>query len=122
VAALGLPAAYYVELAARYRERRDLLCGALEGIGFDLRRPDGSYYVLCDVGRLAPDGDGVAFARKLITEIGVSGVPAVSFWRPENAVHGRAKVRFAFPKRLETLRAAIDRLEELRRVDGDFAP
>ena len=114
VAALGLPAAYYAELATVYRERRDLLCGALEDIGFDLRRPDGSYYVLCDVGRLAPDGDGVAFARKLITDIGVSGVPAVSFWRPENAAYGRAKVRFAFPKRLETLRAAIDRLEKLR--------
>ena len=80
-----------------------------------LRRPDGSYYVLCDVGRLAPDGDGVAFARRLITEIGVSGVPAVSFWRPENVAMGRAKVRFAFPKRLETLHAAIDRLEKLGR-------
>ena len=76
VAALGLPASYYDGLAAVYRERRDLLCGALEELGFDLRRPDGSYYVLTDVGRLAPDGDGVAFARRLITEIGVSGVPA----------------------------------------------
>jgi len=114
VAALGLPASYYDGLAAVYRERRDLLCGALEELGFDLRRPDGSYYVLTDVGRLAPDGDGVAFARRLITEIGVSGVPAVSFWRPENAALGRGKVRFAFPKRLETLHAAIDRLGKLR--------
>lgn len=113
VAALGLPAEYYRDLAAAYRARRDLLCGALERIGFDLRRPDGSYYVLCDVGRLQPDGDGVAFARRLITEIGVSGVPAVSFWRPENAAFGRGKVRFAFPKRPETLRVAIERLEKL---------
>jgi aminotransferase len=44
----------------------------------------------------------------------VSGVPAVSFWRPENAALGRGKVRFAFPKRLETLHAAIDRLGKLR--------
>jgi aminotransferase len=38
----------------------------------------------------------------------------VSFRRPENAAFGRAKVRFAFPKRLETLHAAIDRLAKLR--------
>ena len=81
-----------------YRERRDLLCGALEEIGFDLRRPDGSYYVLCDVGRLASDGDGVAFARRLITEIGVSGVPAVSFWRPENAAFGPREGAFRVPQ------------------------
>ena len=114
VAALRLAPSYYRELATAYRERRDLLCAALEGIGFDLRRPEGSYYVLCDVGRVSSDRDGVAFARRLITEIGVSCVPAVSFWRPENAVLGRAKVRFAFPKRLETLHAAIERLEKLR--------
>jgi aspartate/methionine/tyrosine aminotransferase len=113
VAAMELPPAYYAGLAATYRERRDLLCGALERIGFDLRRPDGSYYVLCDTGRLDPDRDGVAFARRLITEIGVSCVPAASFWRPENAEHGRSKVRFAFPKRLETLHAAIERLGAL---------
>ncbi|MGH8966837.1 MAG: pyridoxal phosphate-dependent aminotransferase, partial [Actinomycetes bacterium] len=34
VAALGLPDAYYADVAARYLERRDLLCGALEEIGF----------------------------------------------------------------------------------------
>jgi hypothetical protein len=44
----------------------------------------------------------------------VSCVPAVSFWRPETADLGRSKVRFAFPKRTETLRAAIERLEKLR--------
>ncbi len=114
VAALGLPPDYYVGLATAYRERRDLLCDALERIGFDLRRPDGAYYVLCDTGRLDPDRDGAAFARRLITEVGVSCVPAGSFWRPENAEHGRAKVRFAFPKRVQTLHAAIDRLAALR--------
>ena len=54
VAAMGLPASYYAELAAGYRERRDLLCDALEELGFDLRRPDGSYYVLCDIGPPRP--------------------------------------------------------------------
>jgi aminotransferase len=114
VVAMGLPAAYYTELAAGYRRRRDLLCSELEELGFRLRRPDGSYYVLCDVADLEPSGDGVAFARRLITEIGVSCVPAVSFWRPEHAATGCSKIRFAFPKRPETLEAAIQRLQKLR--------
>jgi aspartate/methionine/tyrosine aminotransferase len=113
VVAMSLPTAYYTDLAVGYRERRDLLCEALERLGFDLRRPDGSYYVMCDTRPLDPAGDGAAFARRLITEIGVAAVPAVSFWRPENAEFGRSKVRFAFPKRLETLRAAVERLEKL---------
>ena len=44
----------------------------------------------------------------------MSCVPAVSFWRPEHADAGRSKIRFAFPKRLETLRAAVERLQKLR--------
>jgi aminotransferase len=39
-------------------------------------------------------------------------VPGSSFYsRPEL---GRTKIRFAFPKKLETLRAAAGRLETLR--------
>jgi aminotransferase len=59
---------------------------------------------------LDADGDGVAFSRRLITDIGVSCVPAVSFWQPENAAVGRSMIRFAFPKRAETLHSAIERL------------
>jgi aspartate/methionine/tyrosine aminotransferase len=115
VTALELPPSYYDEVAAKYVERRDVLCDALERIGFELRRPDGSYYVLCDARRLDPARDGGAFARRLITEIGVSCVPAASFWRPEHAEAGRSKVRFAFPKKLETLRAAVELMEKLGR-------
>ena len=57
------------------------------------------------------DEDDVTFARRLIHEPGVAGVPGSSFFsRPEL---GRTKVRFAFPKRLDTLRAATDRLARL---------
>jgi aspartate/methionine/tyrosine aminotransferase len=111
--AMAMPESYYADLAAHYRERRDLLCDALERIGFRLRRPDGSYYVLCDTAPLDAERDGVGFAKRLITEIGVSCVPAVSFWRPENADAGQSMIRFAFPKRVETLRAAVERLEKL---------
>jgi aminotransferase len=108
-AAMQLPAGYYRQLAEGYRERRDLLCGALEKLGFGLARPDGAYYVMCDTSRLDPDGDDTAFAERLVREAGVATVPGSSFFT--NKELGRRKIRFAFPKRLETLQLAAERLQ-----------
>ncbi|WP_083390632.1 pyridoxal phosphate-dependent aminotransferase [Parafrankia soli] len=114
VAAMGLPPEYYAGLAQEYRVRRDLLCGALENTGFALRPPDGAYYVMCDTTDLDPAGDDVAFARRLVSELGVAAVPGSSFYA--DPADGRHIVRFGFPKRLETLRAATDRLRLLERT------
>jgi aminotransferase len=108
--ALGLPDAYYAGLLTAYRERRDTLVPALEAAGFRVWRPDGAYYVMTDIGGLTDDDD-VTFARRLISDPGVAAVPGSSFYsRPEL---GRTQLRFAFPKRLETLRAAAERLAKL---------
>jgi aminotransferase len=108
--ALSLPDAYYTQLADGYRERRDVLVDALEVGGFRTWRPDGAYYVMTDITSLT-DADDVTFARDIVASPGVAVVPGSSFYsRPEL---GRTKVRFAFPKRLETLRAAADRLRAL---------
>jgi aspartate/methionine/tyrosine aminotransferase len=108
--ALTFPGGYYDELAAEYRERRDTLLAALESAGFRIYQPDGAYYVMTDISGLTEEDD-VTFARRLIADPGVAGVPGSSFYsQPEL---GRTKVRFAFPKRLETLQAAADRLARL---------
>ncbi len=110
--AMSLPDAYYEDLARGYLERRDVLVAALDSAGFRTYRPDGAYYVMTDIAALASAGeDDVAFARRLVTDPGVAAVPGSSFYsRPEL---GRTKIRFAFPKRLETLAAAADRLGRL---------
>ena len=108
--ALGLPDAYYADLAAAYRERRELLLAALTSAGFRAYPPDGAYYVMTDIAGLT-DEDDVAFARRLVIDPGVAAVPGSSFYsRPEL---GRTKLRFAFPKRVETLAAAAERLARL---------
>jgi aspartate/methionine/tyrosine aminotransferase len=108
--ALALPDAYYDDLAARYLERRDVLVGALGKSGFRVFVPDGAYYVMTDVSDLT-DEDDVTYARRLAASPGVATVPGSSFYsRPEL---GRTKIRFAFPKKLETLRAAAERLATL---------
>jgi aspartate/methionine/tyrosine aminotransferase len=111
VAAMGLPQEYYTRLAEDYRERRDLLCEALDKVGFSPMVPDGAYYVMCDTSRFDPARDDVAFARRLVREVGVAAVPGSSFYTDPEL--GRDKIRFAFPKRLETLHAAAERLGKL---------
>jgi aspartate/methionine/tyrosine aminotransferase len=108
VAAMALPEEYYERIAHDYRRRRDLLCAALEGVGFTFRAPDGAYYVMCDTSALDLAADDVAFARRLIETVGVASVPGSSFFA--DPADGRGIIRFAFPKRLETLRDAAARL------------
>ena len=108
--ALAFPDAYYAQLASDYTTRRDALLPALEAAGFRVYRPDGAYYVMTDISPLTRDDD-VTFARRLILDPGVATVPGSSFYsRPEL---GRTKIRFAFPKRLDTLAAAAERLLKL---------
>jgi aspartate/methionine/tyrosine aminotransferase len=106
--ALSLPPSYYARLAEGYRARRDLLVGTLQEAGFRCAPPAGAYYVLSDYSALA-DEDDAGFARRLVAEAGVAAVPGSSFWRP-GATEGRRLLRFAFPKREETLREAARRL------------
>jgi aspartate/methionine/tyrosine aminotransferase len=113
IVAMGLPASYYEALQAGYLERREVLMSALDAAGFRTFRPDGAYYIMTDIADLT-DVDDVTFARRLIVDPGVAAVPGSSFYsRPEL---GRTKLRFAFPKRIETLEAAGERLRHLAPV------
>jgi aspartate/methionine/tyrosine aminotransferase len=109
--ALQMPDAYYRDLADAYRERRDALLPALADAGLTAFVPDGAYYVMTDIGAVTEEDD-VTFARRLTADPGVATVPGSSFYsRPEL---GRSKIRFAFPKRRDTLDAAARRLESLQ--------
>ncbi|MCA9295585.1 MAG: aminotransferase class I/II-fold pyridoxal phosphate-dependent enzyme, partial [Phycisphaerales bacterium] len=111
VAALRAPTTYFDEFRADYRARRDLLVEGLSSVGFQVTAPAGTYFVMADH---TPFGfeDDVAFCRHLIENIGVAAIPPSAFY--EQSADGRAYVRFAFCKDLDTLRAAIDRMQKLK--------
>ena len=93
-----------------YDRKRKLLYGALKKAGFRCSLPEGAYYILADI----PDGigmDDMAFARYLVSEIGVAAVPGSSFFKSEAGKH---KLRFTFSKKDETLIEAARRLEKLK--------
>jgi aspartate/methionine/tyrosine aminotransferase len=107
VTALRTDPSYYKALAEEYRERRDYLLPVLEEAGFRVYRPGGAYYIMTDVGHFGFEND-VACAFHLVEKFGVATVPGSSFYsRPEL---GATKIRFCFPKKLETLERAAERL------------
>ncbi|MGL4465012.1 MAG: pyridoxal phosphate-dependent aminotransferase [Planctomycetia bacterium] len=114
-AALQLPRGYYDKLRQDYTRRRDVFLPYLREAGFEFAAPEGAYYVMTDVAPFLEKAgvqDDVAFVQKLVTEIGVAGVPGSSFYSPKEL--GRTKVRFMFAKKDDTLRQAGERLLRLK--------
>jgi aminotransferase len=110
-AALGLPRAYYENLANGYKARRDRLMPALTEAGFRCFRPRGAYYVMTDISAFG-FADDVEFTKYLVKEIGVAAVPGSSFYNDPR--DGAKQVRFAFCKKDATLDEAARRLSKLR--------
>ena len=110
-AALGLPRAYYENLANGYKARRDRLMPALAEAGFRCFRPRGAYYVMTDISAFG-FADDVTFTKYLVKEIGVAAVPGSSFYNDPR--DGAKQVRFAFCKRDATLDEAGRRLKKLQ--------
>lgn len=112
VLALAAPPEYYTGLSHHYQARRDLLVGILRNAGLAPLSPQGAYYVMADISSFsfANDRD---FAKHLIEDIGVACVPGSSFFETPGV--GDQWVRFCFCKKEETLLAAQDRLQKLKR-------
>jgi N-succinyldiaminopimelate aminotransferase len=110
--ALALPDSYYTELRDDLRAKRDLLASGLSDIGFEVYQPDGTYFVTTDIAALG-EQDGIEFCRALPDRVGVVAIPSAVFYDDKEA--GRTQVRFAFCKRQEVLRDALDRLAKLTR-------
>lgn len=113
-----LGADYYAALTNAYRERRDVLYAGLQDAGFRCSPPAGAYYILADI-RDITDQDDVTYAKWLTrggsgAAPGVATVPGSSFFH--DPALGRHLIRFAFCKRIETLRAAAERLREIAKL------
>ncbi len=111
--ALSLPKSYYDELQKDYQKKRDFIVPVLQDAGFKCDFPEGAYYVMCDISNFGFEND-IEFTKYMIREIGVAVVPGSSFYHDKSL--GNQKVRFCFCKKDETLEAAADRLQKLKKV------
>ena len=111
VAGLELPDSYYSGLRDLYTSKRDVFLEILRQTGLPFTEPQGAYYVMVDISSLGFTNDTEA-SDWFIREIGVAGVAGSSFFRePVNHL-----LRFHFAKNEETLRAAGERLLQVRKL------
>ena len=101
IAALTGPRDMVKAQCADYQERRDVLCGGLRAIGWDVPNNRGSMFVWAPVP--ANHGSSMDFCLDLIEKAGVICTPGVSF-----GPAGEGYVRFALVLPPEKLREAID--------------
>ena len=113
IAALGMPDSYYDWLLEFYSSRRGRTMRILKEHGFNCQPPEGAYYVMADFRDLGRGDDDIAFAYWLIDEIGVATVPGSSFFFSDPSL-GKGLVRFAFPKKDETLDLVEERFAKLK--------
>lgn len=102
-AAMRFDDSYYAQLREHYLQRRDFLMTELEAAGFRCFKPYGAYYIMTDITGFGFPDD-TSFARALIRDVGVAAVPGSSFYSDEEK--GRRRLRFGFPKKMETLQKA----------------
>ena len=101
---------YYQWLQDKYTAKRDLFLDGLDAIGISHTNPQGAYYVLLDISEFGYASD-LEFCEVLAREVGVGAVPGSSFFRePVNHL-----IRLHFAKKDETLNAALNRLEDIRK-------
>lgn len=102
IAALDGPAGFQTELRATYKERRDVLVDGLRSLGWDVPRPDASFYVWIPV----PDGKTSAdMTRHLLQECGIVTTPGTGF-----GTHGEGYIRMTLCSPKERLAEAVERI------------
>ncbi|MFE7381621.1 pyridoxal phosphate-dependent aminotransferase [Streptomyces zhihengii] len=108
--ALRLPDSYFDDFRADLHRKRDLLGDGLRAAGFEVYRPQGTYFITTDI---TPFGqkDAYAFCRALPERCGVVAIPNSVFYDDPDA--GRSQVRFAFCKKDDVLIEAGSRLRRL---------
>ncbi|MBV9593802.1 MAG: pyridoxal phosphate-dependent aminotransferase [Actinobacteria bacterium] len=104
---LGLPDEVYAEVREGLRAQRDLLCGGLQRLGFDVITPQATYFATVRL-----DAGGLEFCQKLPRERRVVAIPSSVFY---DSHEGDRLVRFAFCKRPDVLVEALGRLEGVGR-------
>jgi aminotransferase len=105
----SLSPAFYSNLAAEYKIKRDKFCESLVKAGLKPWTPQGAYYVLADASNLAGN-TGKEKAMNLLLNKRIASVPGESFY-----CHGSAEteivLRFCYAKRHSVIMEACRRLE-----------
>jgi len=104
---LGLPDAFFGDLANSLQRRRDLLVRALTDLGLTVAPTQGTYFVVADVGAWGVK-DATQWCRDLPAAAGVAAIPVAAFCTDRRTAP--TLVRFAFCKDEAVLSEGVRRL------------
>ena len=119
VTAINFKQEYYDWLEHHYLERRERVIPMLNSLGFKAPSPSGAYYTMADFTQIA-DTLGLSYSDNdfsywLIEHLGIGTIPAGSFYKSDPNL-GLGHVRFAFPKKDQTLDQVEEKFEKLRKM------
>ncbi len=119
VTAINFKQEYYDWLEHHYLERRERVIPMLNSLGFKAPSPSGAYYTMANFTQIA-DTLGLSYSDNdfsywLIEHLGIGTIPAGSFYKSDPNL-GLGHVRFAFPKKDQTLDQVEERFEKLRKM------
>ena len=107
---LDLPDAFFHDVGATLKVKRDLLSEGLSSLGLRTFDSAGTFFVTTDVSSVG-DEDAATFCANLPHRAGVVAIPSSVFYDDKAA--GRTFVRWTFCKRNEVLEEALVRLKRL---------
>ena len=109
--AFKLDASYFNDLRSRYQVNRDYFHKEIADMGMKVFKPEGAYYMFANISQFGMDD--LEFADFLVKNKGVAVVPGSSFYSEKNNKNmGSKYVRFSISQKLETLKAAIERMKK----------
>jgi N-succinyldiaminopimelate aminotransferase len=105
---LRMPDSYFESFRHGLQAQRDILTSGLRELGFSTVESQGTYFLTTDLGRFDDYPDALTMARDLPHRAGVVAIPLQVFC--DHPGVGEQSLRWAYCKRPEVLREALDRL------------
>ena len=96
---------YLEEVREEFKRRRDWLYSELSQIFEIDAKPEGAFYIWCDISKYS--SDAISFSQKLLKDIHLAVTPGIDFGEYKTAT----KLRFAYTKEIEHMREGIKRLK-----------
>jgi kynurenine---oxoglutarate transaminase / cysteine-S-conjugate beta-lyase / glutamine---phenylpyruvate transaminase len=116
---LDSPECYFNSISTELRPKRDMLAKLLVDAGLTPIVPEGGYFMLADISKIAKDFQSdenerkdSKFVKYLIREKGLATIPVTAFYTNEHKHLGENYIRFCFFKDENTLQKAAEVLKQ----------
>jgi alanine-synthesizing transaminase len=113
ITALEGPQECVEEIRSLYQVRRDVLCGGLNSIGWEIEPPKATMFAWAKIPEQYAEMGSLDFSKKLLTEAGVAVSPGVGFGN-----YGDDHVRFSLIENEQRTRQAVRGIRDMLRRDG----